>query len=116
MPEKGLRDLALPEVFCDNNSSTANHEEQHGHPSNLLITVSFDYLVPQSILKHFRPLNALNVHPSLLPSYKGAAPIQWSIINGVHETGVTVQALAKRFDEGHILAQERVVSSCDGRC
>lgn len=77
---------------------------------NLLLTASFGHLIPTSLLAaHFEPLNALNVHPSLLPRWRGAAPIQWSILNGDEEGGVTVQELSRgRFDRGRILAQEPV--------
>jgi methionyl-tRNA formyltransferase len=53
-------------------------------------------------------LGTINVHPSLLPKYRGAAPIQWSIINGEVETGVTIIKIAKQIDAGGIILQERV--------
>lgn len=79
-------------------------------PQNLLLTASFGHLIPTSLLAtYFEPLNALNVHPSLLPRWRGAAPIQWSILAGDVEGGVTVQELSRgRFDRGRILAQEHV--------
>lgn len=52
----------------------------------------------------------MNVHPSLLPKYRGAAPIQHTIMYGDSETGVSVQELDDReFDAGRILVQEKVV-------
>jgi len=87
-------------------------------PSNLLITASFGHLLPTPLLSHFLPLNALNLHPSMLPQYRGAAPIQWSVINGEADEnwrdgergcGVTVQELSRgRFDRGRILGSERI--------
>jgi methionyl-tRNA formyltransferase len=78
--------------------------------SNILLTASFGHLIPNSLLDYFEPLNTLNVHPSLLPKYRGAAPIQWTIINGDQETGVTVQELSRgKFDCGRILGQESIV-------
>ncbi|RCH82314.1 hypothetical protein CU097_002861 [Rhizopus azygosporus] len=75
---------------------------------DLGVAVSFGYFIPPHIISQFR-FGAINVHPSLLPKYRGAAPIQHAIINGDHETGVTVQELDdKEFDAGRILAQERV--------
>jgi methionyl-tRNA formyltransferase len=50
----------------------------------------------------------LNVHFSLLPEYRGAAPVQWTVLNGDAGSGVTVIELSDRMDEGDILAQERV--------
>ncbi|BGP55493.1 Methionyl-tRNA formyltransferase [Rhodotorula sphaerocarpa] len=82
-------------------------------PDNLLLTASFGHLLPTSLLERFLPLNALNVHPSLLPRWRGAAPIQWSILAGDvdgqsgYPAGVSVQELSRgRFDRGRLLAQE----------
>lgn len=84
-------------------------------PSHLLITASFGHLIPSRLLDLFPPLSALNVHPSLLPKYRGAAPIQWCIVNGELETGVTIQSLSRgTFDEGQILAQSWQVSAHAG--
>ena len=79
-------------------------------PSFLLLTVSFGHRVPDSMLDrvHSRSL-ALNLHPSLLPQLRGAAPIQWAIARQLATTGVTVQQLSKgTFDMGAILGQEPV--------
>lgn len=51
---------------------------------------------------------AINLHPSLLPKYRGAAPIQWSLINGDSRTAVTTISLSKQIDSGEILLQETV--------
>lgn len=80
-------------------------------PSNLLLTASFGHLIPSSLLSRFLPLNTINVHPSLLPKYRGAAPIQWALINGDAETGVSIQELSRgTFDKGRILGQSHFVS------
>ena len=50
----------------------------------------------------------MNVYPSLLPKYRGSAPIQWSILNGDTETGVTIMYLNEKMDEGDIILQEKV--------
>jgi methionyl-tRNA formyltransferase len=75
-------------------------------PSHLLLTASFGHIIPDRILALFADENALNVHPSLLPRYRGAAPIQWTIANGDKETGVSVQRLVQRrrgIDAGHLI-------------
>ncbi len=54
------------------------------------------------------PLGTINVHASLLPKYRGAAPINWAIINGEIETGVTTFKLKQQIDTGHILLQEKI--------
>lgn len=73
------------------------------------MVVSFGYFVPAPIIHGFKH-GALNVHPSLLPKYRGAAPIQHTILAGDDETGVTIQELDdKAFDAGRILAQKKMV-------
>jgi methionyl-tRNA formyltransferase len=54
------------------------------------------------------PLGTINVHGSLLPQYRGAAPINWTIINGEKETGVTTFKLQHEIDTGNILLQDRI--------
>src|SRR4029078_4677458 len=54
------------------------------------------------------PMGTLNLHGSLLPQYRGAAPINWAIINGEKETGVTTFKLQHEIDTGNILLQERI--------
>jgi methionyl-tRNA formyltransferase len=54
------------------------------------------------------PMGTINVHGSLLPQYRGAAPINWAIINGEKETGVTTFQLQHEIDTGHILLQSRL--------
>jgi methionyl-tRNA formyltransferase len=73
---------------------------------DLQIVVAFRML-PESIWS-FPTMGTLNVHGSLLPQYRGAAPINWAIINGEKETGVTTFRLQHAIDTGDILLQERI--------
>lgn len=69
------------------------------------VVVSFGHLIPSSIIKSF-PLGMLNVHASLLPKWRGAAPISYSLFNGERKTGVTIMRLKpKRCDIGEIIVQ-----------
>jgi methionyl-tRNA formyltransferase len=71
------------------------------------IVVAYGQIIPHEI--HSSPrYRSLNVHFSLLPRYRGAAPVQWTVLNGDAESGVTIIELNDRMDEGDILAQERV--------
>lgn len=74
---------------------------------DLIVVVAYGQILPESILK-IPPYGCINVHASLLPRYRGAAPIQWAIINGETETGVTTMLMDKGMDTGPILLQERV--------
>ena len=71
------------------------------------VVVAYGQIIPHAV--HFFPRHhSLNVHFSLLPKYRGAAPVQWTVLNGDAESGVTIIELNDRMDEGDILAQERV--------
>lgn len=75
---------------------------------DLGVVVSFGYFIPPHIISLFK-YGAVNVHPSLLPKYRGAAPIQHAIMYGDSQTGVTIQELDDReFDAGRILVQSEL--------
>jgi methionyl-tRNA formyltransferase len=70
----------------------------------LIAVAAYGQLLPPAILT-LPPLGCFNVHASLLPKYRGAAPIQWAILNDESETGVTIMKMAEQLDTGDILAQ-----------
>ena len=90
-----------PESLRDENF----HAQLQALEPDLLAVVAF-LILPRSVLA-IPKLGSVNVHPSLLPKYRGAAPIQWAIINGETETGVTIFRLSPRVDAGDILIQQR---------
>jgi methionyl-tRNA formyltransferase len=69
----------------------------------LFVVVAFSIL-PRRLLR-VPPRGAVNLHPSMLPAYRGAAPIAWSVINGEHQTGLTTFLLNERVDAGDLLLQ-----------
>lgn len=74
--------------------------------------MSFGYFLPSSVISSFKH-RCLNVHPSLLPKYRGAAPIDYAILNGDEQTGVSIIDLDEReWDAGRILKQEALVRIC----
>ena len=73
---------------------------------DVLAVVAYGKLLPDALLAVPR-LGAVNVHGSLLPRYRGAAPIQWAVLNGDRETGVTTMYLAHDMDAGDVIYQER---------
>jgi len=75
--------------------------------ADLHIVVAFRML--PEVVWNMPPLGTVNVHASLLPQYRGAAPINWAIINGETETGVTTFRLKHEIDTGNILMQQKVV-------
>jgi methionyl-tRNA formyltransferase len=70
------------------------------------VLVSYGKLLPQRTLDVFNPLGIINVHPSLLPKYRGPAPIEAAIINGDKTTGISLIRLTSGMDEGPVFAQE----------
>jgi len=73
---------------------------------DLIVVVAYGQILPPMILDLPR-FGCLNVHTSLLPKYRGAAPIQWAIADGEHETGVTIMQMDAGLDTGPILATRR---------
>ena len=70
----------------------------------LIVVVAYGKILPKEILD-LPPYGCVNVHASLLPKYRGAAPIQWSVINGDPVTGVTTMYMAEGLDTGDMLLQ-----------
>ena len=70
---------------------------------DVTIVAAFGQLLPQTVLD-IPPCGTINLHPSLLPKYRGAAPIQWALINGETETGVTLMLLDAGEDTGDIIS------------
>ncbi len=73
---------------------------------DLIIVVAFRILPPEVFT--LPPLGTVNVHASLLPKYRGAAPINWAIINGERETGITTFFINERVDTGNIILQRKI--------
>ncbi len=74
---------------------------------DVIIVAAFGQLLPQAVLD-IPPCGVINLHPSLLPKYRGAAPIQWAIINGEKETGITLMLLDAGEDTGDIISAEQI--------
>lgn len=102
--ETALR-LGLPVAQPESLKTPEFHEVIRKEAADLLVVVAFRIL-PESLFPLSR-LGAVNVHGSLLPKYRGAAPIQWAIASGEAETGVTIFQLDRQIDHGGILAQAR---------
>jgi len=73
---------------------------------DIFVVASYGKLIPQNLLEI--PKYRLNVHPSLLPKYRGSAPVHWPILNGDKETGVSIIDIAEKLDAGDIYYQEKI--------
>lgn len=74
---------------------------------DLIITAAYGQIVPEVIL-NIPKLGCINVHASLLPKYRGGAPVHYAIINGEKVTGITIMYMAKKMDAGNIISQLEV--------
>lgn len=96
--------IAQPEKIRNN---TELQEHLRALSPDAIVIVAYGRLIPLWMLALPKHGN-LNVHASLLPTYRGAAPIQWAVANGEMETGVTTMRIDEGLDTGDILLQERV--------
>ena len=77
-----------------------------------IVVAAYGKILPKEILD-LPPYGCINVHGSLLPKYRGSAPIQWSVINGDRETGVTIMQMAEGVDTGDMLYQKAIPIALD---
>ena len=99
--ERGIK------VFCPQKLDAATREEIAAAGYDALVCFAYGKIFGPKFLSLFKA-GGVNVHPSLLPKYRGATPVPAAILNCDSETGVTVQTLALGMDEGEILAQEKI--------
>lgn len=74
---------------------------------DLIVVAAYGKILPEYFL-NFTRLGCINIHASLLPKYRGAAPIQWAIINGEKQTGITSMYMAKEMDSGDIILKSTI--------
>lgn len=101
--EHGI-DISQPEKVRNNEEFINQLKEIE---PDLLVVVAYGKILPKEVLD-IPKYGAINVHGSLLPKYRGAAPIQWAIINGEKETGVTTMFMDVGMDTGDIILKEKV--------
>jgi methionyl-tRNA formyltransferase len=104
--KKYAASCALPVLQPEKLKDDSFLEELKSFNADLLVIVAFRML-PEVVWK-MPPMGTFNLHGSLLPLYRGAAPLNWAIINGDQETGVTSFLLKQEIDTGNILFQEKV--------
>lgn len=90
--------VLLPEKLAD------IYEELASYHADCGVLVAYGKIVPQSIIDLF-PHGILNIHPSLLPKYRGSIPVEQAILDGAEQTGVSIMALVKAMDAGPVYAQ-----------
>lgn len=83
---------------------------------DVIVVASYGQFIPRPV-RELPRLGIVNIHPSLLPKYRGAAPMQWALVNGDTETGVTLFHIEKEMDAGDIILQEpHAIDPADNGC
>lgn len=103
----------LPVLQPTNIRTDAFLEEVRALTPDLIVVAAYGKILPGSLL-NLPPMGTINVHGSLLPKYRGAAPIQWALINGEQQTGITIMQMDEGMDTGDILLQAAIpISASD---
>ena len=103
---------SIPFTETDNANSPEMIEKIRVLRPDLIVVIAFGQKIGSELI-NLPPKAAINVHASLLPKYRGAAPINWAIINGETETGISIITLAEKMDVGDILAQTKTAIAGD---
>ena len=96
-------DCEVALVETDNINSPETIEKIKACQPDLIVVIAFGQKISAEVTK-IPPKSAINVHASLLPKYRGAAPINWAIINGETETGISIITIAEKMDAGLVCA------------
>jgi len=105
----------IPLYQPDKASTAAFEEELRLFGADLFVVFAYGEIIKQNILDLPR-YGCINLHPSLLPKYRGPAPIRFALLDGAKETGVSVIEMALKMDAGDLLAQEKVSIPLDMDC
>ncbi len=96
-------DYSAVDKFAHNHKISIYYDPKEIEEADLGIVASYGKIIPESVIKNFR-FGILNIHPSLLPKYRGASPIQYSIKEGEEKTGVTIIKMDEKMDHGPIVS------------
>lgn len=106
--KKAAQQREIPIIQMDDVNCGSLKRDLQELETEALVVVAFGQLLKEDLL-YLPQYGTINLHASLLPKYRGAAPIQWALIHGEQETGVTTILLDEGVDSGHILLQERTL-------
>ncbi|MFC1675553.1 methionyl-tRNA formyltransferase [Planctomycetota bacterium] len=100
------QDNSLLCLEAENVNATEVIEKITTLATELIVVIAFGQKVSNKVIE-IPPNGTINIHSSLLPKYRGAAPINWAVINGEKETGISIITLAEKMDAGQILSQAK---------
>jgi methionyl-tRNA formyltransferase len=99
-------DNSMPYMESDDVNAPSDIQVITQNQPDLIVVVAFGQKIGNELI-NLPPKGVVNVHASLLPKYRGAAPINWAIINGERQTGISIIALVEKMDAGDVLAQQQ---------
>jgi methionyl-tRNA formyltransferase len=105
-------ELGLPVIQPRSARTGELRDAMAGTGAELAVVVAYGKILPAPVLTAL-PRGCINVHGSLLPKYRGAAPVQWAVIHGERETGVSIMQLDEGMDTGPVFLERRVVVDPD---
>ena len=96
----------LPVYQPEKLSGSPEMAELMGLGADMIVTAAFGQFLPEKLLQSVK--HAVNVHASLLPKYRGGAPVHYAIINGDEQAGVTIMEMVKKMDAGDMISQKKI--------
>ena len=96
----------LPVYQPEKLSGSPEMAELMGLGADMIVTAAFGQFLPEKLLQSVK--HAVNVHASLLPKYRGGAPVHYAIINGDEQAGVTIMEMVKKMDAGDMISQKAI--------
>jgi len=103
---------SIPFIEVDNVNASEVVEKIAGYEPDLIVVIAFGQKIGNELI-NLPAKGSINVHASLLPKYRGAAPINWAIISGETITGISIITLSEKMDAGQIVAQEKTYIQAD---
>ena len=98
---------SVPFIETDNANAPQVFEQIGGCEPDVIVVIAFGQKIGADLI-NLPSKGAINVHASLLPKYRGAAPINWAIVNGEKQTGISIITLAAKMDAGQVLGQSQI--------
>lgn len=106
-PQPLIKNAVVSAGFEIEQVVTGPLSELEAHEAKIAVLAAYGRLIPQSVLDQF-PLGIINIHPSLLPQYRGTTPIEQAMLDGVQKTGVSIMRLTAGMDEGPLYKQKTI--------
>ncbi|EKH7721948.1 methionyl-tRNA formyltransferase, partial [Listeria innocua] len=105
--KKAALELGIPVYQPEKLRTSSELEELISLEADLLVTAAYGQILPNNLLESPKH-GAINVHASLLPEYRGGAPVHYALLDGKTETGVTIMYMVEKLDAGDMISQRKI--------